>query len=137
MCGNTEEILRILVPHGRKWQKLCVYKVGRGNAFALVPQYSHQGPLTRGPFTRQPSSHVSPLTGVRVDPRGLLPCVRALCATCASRGLSRPCHVALRVASHLRGSRVPPQPFSRAHAHHVSPAVLRINQPLFAILIKD
>ena len=106
-CGN-------IVPHGRKWQKLLVYKVGRGNAFVLMPQYSHQGPLTRGPFTRQPSCHVAPLTAVRVDPCGLLPRVRALCATCASRGLAQPCHVALHAASHPRRLRVPRHPVSRA-----------------------
>ena len=49
-----------LVPHGRKNGKSRVYNLGRRNAFALLPQLSNQGPLTRGPFTCQPPCHVVP-----------------------------------------------------------------------------
>ena len=47
-CGN-------IVPHERKREKRFVLKLGRHNANALPPQYYYQGPLTRGPFTCQPS----------------------------------------------------------------------------------
>ena len=100
---------RNIVPHGENRRNLRVYRVGQHNANALPPQSYNQGPLTRGPFTCQPSCHLAPHAGVRVDPRGLLPRVCALCATCAPRGLVRPCHVALCAASHPRGSRVPRQ----------------------------
>ena len=59
-----------IVPHGRERRESRVYKVGHGNAFALPPQYSHQGPRTRGAFTRRPSCHVAPHTGVCMDPCG-------------------------------------------------------------------
>ena len=52
-----------IVSHGRKREDWRVYNLGRNNAFALPPQYSNQGPLTRGPFTCQPSHssyHVAP-----------------------------------------------------------------------------
>ena len=48
---------------------------------------THQGPLTHGPFTCQPPYHVAPLTGIRVDPRGLLPPAPRV-------GHAQPCHVA-------------------------------------------
>ena len=93
----TEETCGNVVPHGRKNKALSVYNVGRFNAIALPPQHSNHNPLTRGPFTCQPPCHVAPHTGVRVDPRGLLPCVRA---TCASRGPRMALPRGLSVASH-------------------------------------
>ena len=53
-----------------------------------------------------PSCHVAPHTGIRVDPRGprgLPPRVRALCASCASRGPPAALPRGLRAASHQRG----------------------------------
>ena len=63
-----------IVPHREKERKRPTNPLGRNNAFALPPQYSNQGPLTRGPFTCQPSQcscHVVPPE----RPRGLVwPC---------------------------------------------------------------
>ena len=58
-------------PTRKKNGKGLAYITGRFNAIALPPQSYYQGPLTRGPFNRQPfSHHVAPLTGVYVDLRG-------------------------------------------------------------------
>ena len=102
--------------------------MGRFNAIALPPPQSYyQGSLTRGTSNCQPPCHVAPHTGVRMDPCGLLPCVRVLCATCASRGLARPCHMALHATLHTRRSRVPRQ----LCAPHQLRGVCGIKTPFF------
>ena len=50
------KIRRNIVPHGERKGKSRVYNLGCSNAFALPPQTPNQGPLTCGPFTRQPFS---------------------------------------------------------------------------------
>ena len=66
-------ILRNIVPHGLKRKISQVYKLGRNNALALPPQYTHQGPLTRGPSKCQPLySPCGTPSGVCVNSRG--PC---------------------------------------------------------------
>ena len=80
-----------LVLHGRINRKSHVYKLGRCNAFALLPQLSNQGPLTRGPFTCQLPCHVAPPGRLR----GLvwpMPCVRASLHRVGSRSFATwPC----------------------------------------------
>ena len=70
----------------------------------LPPQSTIRGPLTRGPsicHVPRGAPHVAPHTFIRVDTRGLLPRVRALCATYASRRAraARPHGLACRIAS--------------------------------------
>ena len=76
------------------------------NTFALLPQLSNQGQLTRGPFTCQPP-HTATWhhSGVHVDSRGPATCPRHLRATQAPRGLAWLCHMALHAMSHPRRSR--------------------------------
>ena len=104
-----------IVPHGGNEGKGQVLNVGRRNAFALPPQLSNQGPLTRGPFTCQPPSHC------HVAPPGR---PRGLAWSCHMSALS-PCHlgaawarVALPrgLACHVASARVP---------RHVSPRFLQ------------
>ena len=90
----------------------------------------YQGPLTRGPFTCRPPYHMAPLTGVHVDPRGLLPRVRA---TCALRGLRAALPRGLSAALHPRAGLA--RHVSLRSPHH--PRGPWINPPpLFAILIR-
>ena len=97
-------------PTRKKRERMSSIKVGQLNAFALPPQTTNQGPLTRGPSTCQPLTfHVAPLPCVRVDSRGPCHASAPPCATRVPRGLARLCHVALRAASHPRGSRAPRQ----------------------------
>ena len=71
-----------IVPHGENERKARIYNVGRHNANALPPEYYNQGPLTRGPFTCQP-------THCHVAPPGR-PC-----------GLPWPCHASVPPLCHL------------------------------------
>ena len=90
-----------IVPHGGKRKNRRAENVGRNNVLALLPQYTHQGLLTRGPFTCQPlTSHVAP-PGCPRRPMWPLPRVRAAYVL---RGPPQLYHVILRVASHPRGS---------------------------------
>ena len=93
--------------------------MGCGNAFALPPPIPNQGPLTRGPFSYHPLSPCGTLTSVRVDTRGLLPCVRALCATSASRGPSVALPRGLSATSHPRGGPTCHVSSSAGRARHV------------------
>ena len=102
----TEETSGSIVPHGERKAKPSLYKVGQFKAIVLPPLYSNQGPLTHRPFTRQPPHHMAPLTGVRVDLRGLLPRVRT---TCASRGPCAALPRGLSATSHPRWSHAPHQ----------------------------
>ena len=103
--------------------------MGRNNTLALAPQYTHQGPLTRGLFTCQPPCHVAPLG----RSRGLawpLPRVRV---RMNPRGLAQLCHVALRAVLHPRGSCAPRQ----LCASRVLRGSCRKLTPFFAIFIKE
>ena len=137
----TEETRGNIVPHKRKNKAPVVYNVGRLNAIVLLSQYSNQGLLTRGPSNCQPPCHVAPLTGVRVDPCGLLPRVAPLAPRV---GHARPCHVAL-VPRHICAG--PAHHVSSAHhvsfARHVSvraasapPGLWNKTHPPFVILNK-
>ena len=64
--------------------------------------------------------HVAPHTGVRVDPRGLLPHVRALCATCASSGPPTALPRSLNATSHPRGGPTRHVSSPAGPARHVS-----------------
>ena len=106
--------------------------MGRNNAPALLPQYTHQGPLTHGPFTCQPPA-TWPHLGVRVDLRGLYhafaPPVRHLRAAWACAALPR--GLACRVAS----ARVPRA--TSALRVTCPLRVLRKINPFFAIFIEE
>ena len=99
-CPVFKRLNRDMVPHRKNERKGHVYKVGWRNTNALPPQYYNQGPLTRGPFTCQPSHcHVAPPG----RPRGLTwpyhtsaPPLHHLSAAWACTALPRglACHVA-------------------------------------------
>ena len=120
-----------VVPHRRNRGKNRIYKVGRHNLNALLPQYYNQGPLTRGPFTCQPSRHES--TRASAWTRVALPRIRATCAPPARRvGLrgsaTWPCVprcILVGPARHV------------SSACHVSSAGPAENKPLFVIVIKQ
>ena len=67
-----------------------------------------------------PPCHVAPLTGDRVDPRGLLPCVSALCATCVSRGSPAALPRGLNAASHPHGGPTRHVSLRPGPARHIS-----------------
>ena len=83
-----------IVPHRRERQESGVYKVGCGNAFALPPQYSHQGHERVGPSLADPPATWRPtresawtcVASYHVSAPYAPPVPRA--------GHPRPCHVA-------------------------------------------
>ena len=66
------------------------------------PQYLTKAHYPVGPPLADLTRHVAPHTGGHVDPRGLLPRVCALCATCASRGPPAALPRGLTATSHQR-----------------------------------
>ena len=116
--------------------------MGCGNAFALPPPLSYQGPLSHGPSNCQPPPpppvcHVAPLTGVRVD--------RVDCmATCH---MSAPCAPPAPHASHTwlchvasvphRTHVVVPRATSARPQLPLATSAPVGKKPLFAILNKD
>ena len=119
-----------IVPHREKRRNRCVKNVRQNNALALPPQYTHQDPLSFGPFTCLPPATWRH-SGVRVDSRGpshvFAPPVRHLRHAWARAVLPRglACRVAsvrvLRATSALRST--------------CPPRILWKLNPLFVILI--
>ena len=82
MSPTREDFRGNIVPHGRDRGEERVYKVERGNAFALLPQYSNQG-ATWAPHGLTRLCHVA---------------LRAASHPCGFYVLcQRPCHVSSAV----------------------------------------
>ena len=118
-CRAKKNFRRNIVPHGKNWRNMRVYKLGRFNTIALLPQLSNQSPLTHEPFTCQPPHcHVAP-SGSLLGPVCLAMRSRHLGVTSApperrvgSRGSATwpcvPCRIRVAPACHV-SSRMPRQ----------------------------
>ena len=135
-CATSTSLAKVrlrgtLIPHGEKINKSRGYKSGRGNAIALPPPTTYQGPLYPWALHLRNPCHVAPHTGAhvvlrcRVAPRH----VAAPCASCAPRGPPAALPRGLRAGSHPRGGparHVSARRLPRSPRQH-----LQVNTPLF------
>ena len=105
MPHHLKQKQKRISPTRKKIKRMSSIKCGRRNTFALPAQYTNQGPLTRGAFTRKPSHSLSPCDATRAAAwtRVELSHVHATSVPPPrSCGLAWLCHVVLCAMSHLR-----------------------------------